>query len=88
MQRGRIQHLELPEVLGVLAVAPRGIPFETLDGSPGSILWGLLIPRREKLAHIRTLAAIAETMSVPEVRKSILSSRNADEVLTAIRAAQ
>ena len=79
---------EFPELLGVLAIAPDGIPFDTIDGQPGRILVGLLIPRREKLLHIRTLAEIAKLMSNPSVRRDILQCPTAAAVLAAIRAAE
>lgn len=78
----------LPEVLCVVAVAPGGIPFESLDRAPGRILVGLLIPRGEKLLHIRTLAEIAKLLSRSAVREEILACPDAQAVLRAIAAAE
>lgn len=63
----------LETLVGVMAVAPQGIPFESLDRKPATILVGLLIPRAEKLLHIRTLAEIAKLLSRAEVRDQILA---------------
>ena len=79
---------ELPELLGVLAIVPDGIDFDTIDGQPGRILVGLLIPRQVKLLHIRTLAGIARLMSDSSVRQQILESPTATAVLAAIRGAE
>ncbi len=79
---------ELTEVLCVLAIAHQGIAFDTLDQEPGRILVGLLIPRAEKLLHIRTLAAIAKLLSRPELREDLLSCRDPAAALRTIRAAE
>ena len=79
---------DLPDVLCVLAIAHAGIEFGTLDGLPGRILVGLLIPRAEKLLHIRTLAGIAKLLSDPAVRKALLAASDPDAVWQAIRAAE
>jgi PTS system fructose-specific IIA component/PTS system nitrogen regulatory IIA component len=75
---------ELTDLLCILAIAPDGIDFDTLDGGPGRILVGLLIPRAEKLLHIRTLAEIAKLLSRAEVRARLLACGDRDEVLAAI----
>lgn len=79
---------DLPEVLCALAIAPGGIAFESLDRAPGRILVGLLIPRLEKLLHIRTLAEIAKLLSRSEVREELLACSDAQAVLRAIVAAE
>jgi mannitol/fructose-specific phosphotransferase system IIA component (Ntr-type) len=43
-----------------------------------------LIPRAEKLLHIRTLAEIAKLLSRAEVRARLLACGDRDEVLAAI----
>ena len=79
---------DLPDVLCVLAIAHDGIDFGTLDGTPGRILAGLLIPRAEKLLHIRTLAGIAKSLSDPGVREALLASADPAAAWRAIRAAE
>lgn len=79
---------ELPEVLCVLAIAPQGIDFDSLDSELGQILVGLLIPRSEKLLHIRTLAAIAKLLSRSEVRAELLKCAEAEAALQVIRVAE
>jgi mannitol/fructose-specific phosphotransferase system IIA component (Ntr-type) len=73
-------------LLAVLAVAPQGIPFDTLDGQPGRLLVGLLIPRAEKLLHIRTLAEVARLLSRASVRDKLLACTTPVEALATIRA--
>ncbi len=76
---------DLPELLCVLAIAPDGVPFATLDGAPGRILVGLLIPKAEKLLHIRTLAGIAKLLSRQEVRAALLDCVDPAMALQVIR---
>jgi len=44
----------------------------------------LLIPRSQKLLHIRTLADIARVLGNDEVRKSLLAARTQDEAWQAL----
>ena len=79
---------DLSDVLCILAIAHDGIEFGTLDGAPGRILVGLLIPRAEKLLHIRTLAGIAKSLSDPAVREALLATSEPDAAWQAIRSAE
>ena len=73
------------EVVAVLGLSARGIPFETLDGEPARIVVCLVIPRAKKLLHIKTLAGIAKLFGRAEVRDRVLSCSSADQVLAALR---
>ncbi len=75
----------IDEVIGVLGIAPGGIPFEALDGEPARIIVGLVIPRAKKLLHIKTLAEIAKLLGRAEVRQRLLACDSAEMVLAAIR---
>lgn len=77
---------DLPEVIAVLGIAPEGVPFEALDGKPARILVCLVIPRAEKLQHIRTLAEIAKLLSRAPVRERLLGCDAPQQVLAAIAA--
>lgn len=76
----------LTEVIAVLGIAPEGVPFEALDGQPARILVCLVIPRSQKLQHIRTLAAIAKLLSQASVRERLLGCDAPEQVLEAIAA--
>ena len=39
----------IEEVIALMAIAPDGVPFETLDGEPARIIVELVIPREKKL---------------------------------------
>ena len=76
----------IDELVAVLALSSRGIPFDTLDGRPAQILVCLIIPRAKKLLHIKTLAEIARLLSRPEVRQRLVGCSSAREVVEALQA--
>lgn len=75
----------LNEVLAVLGLSRRGIPFDAIDGQPARIVVGLIIPRHKKLLHIKTLADIAKLLSRGPVRQKLLACETAEQVLELVR---
>ncbi|HET6203958.1 MAG TPA: PTS sugar transporter subunit IIA [Planctomycetota bacterium] len=90
MERGvAIPHAAVDAIdrpVAALAILPRGVGFESIDGRPATIVALLVIPRREKLLHIRTLAEVARLLSRDELRARLLSAQTPEEVLVALRA--
>lgn len=74
------------ELAIALGIAPRGIPFESIDGIPASIVVLLVIPKTKKLAHIRTLAELARLLSQESLRKKLLAASDAAAAIAAIEA--
>ena len=54
-----------------------GVPFDSIDASPAWIVVLLLIPRQQKLAHIRTLADLARHLGNEETRKLLRAAPDA-----------
>ncbi len=77
---------DLDEVVAVLGLSGKGIPFESLDRQPARILVCLIIPRSKKLLHIKTLAEIARLLSRASVRARLLEATTAAAALAVIRA--
>ncbi|MFO1052122.1 MAG: PTS sugar transporter subunit IIA [Planctomycetota bacterium] len=73
------------DVVAILGVAPRGIPFESLDGQPARLLVCLIIPRTKKLLHIHTLARIAKLLARAEVRDAMIAAPDPAAVLAVVR---
>ncbi|MEX1024349.1 MAG: PTS sugar transporter subunit IIA [Planctomycetota bacterium] len=69
---------DLAEVAAVMGIVqgPNGLPFESIDGSSARIIILLVIPRREKLVHIRTLADIARGLARENVRCALIESES------------
>lgn len=82
MERGiAIPHAavdKLDEVVGALGIVTRegGLVFESIDARPTQLVVLLLIPRAQKLLHIRTLADIARTLGREDVREALLEARD------------
>jgi mannitol/fructose-specific phosphotransferase system IIA component (Ntr-type) len=51
-----------------------GLPFENIDGNPTRIVVLLVIPRAQKLLHIRTLADIARVLNRDTVRERLIAA--------------
>ena len=90
MERGiAIPHAavdDLTEVIACIGVVSNsdGLAFESVDGRPTKIIVMLLIPRAQKLLHIRTLADIARVLGKNSVREALLNSKTGDAALRAL----
>ncbi|RMH01916.1 MAG: PTS sugar transporter subunit IIA [Planctomycetota bacterium] len=72
---------DLERVLAALAVVPDGIEFQSLDGQPARIVVLLLVPRREKVLHVKTLTEVARRLGDEDFRRRILACRSGEEVV-------
>ena len=90
MERGiAIPHAavdNLSEVIACIGVISdgEGLAFESVDGRPAQIIVLLLIPRAQKLLHIRTLAEIARVLGKTSVRDALLRAKTGEEALQAL----
>ena len=66
----------IEEVVASLAITKPhgGINFESIDAAPAQLVVMLLIPRQQKLLHIRTLADIARVLGNDRVRNGLLEA--------------
>ena len=85
MERGiAIPHAAVDQVervaacMGVIS-RPAGLNFESIDSQPTRLIVLLVIPRSQKLLHIRTLADVARVLGVEEVRERLLASGTPQE---------
>jgi mannitol/fructose-specific phosphotransferase system IIA component (Ntr-type) len=53
---------------------PQGLTFESIDGRPTRVVVLLVIPRAQKLLHIRTLADIARVLGRDVVREQLIAA--------------
>ncbi len=76
----------LEHVTGCLAVlrAGEGVNFDSIDASPAWLVVLLLIPRAQKLLHIRTLGDMARLLSNEEVRRTLREARAPAEAWRAL----
>lgn len=66
----------LDELVGCMGVvqAEEGLAFEAIDARPTYLVVLLLIPRAQKLLHIRTLADVARVLRRDSVRDALINS--------------
>ncbi|MBC8329997.1 MAG: PTS sugar transporter subunit IIA [Planctomycetes bacterium] len=85
MEQGiAVPHAALDELDGVraaLAVIPEGLDFQSLDQLPARIVVLLLVPRQEKLLHVRTLTEVARRLGDSAFRQRILDCRSGAELI-------
>ncbi len=91
MQYGvAIPHARTDAVAGlatIVALAPAGVPFESLDGEPSTIFIATLSPPEDANSHIRFLAAMTRELSNRRVRETVLAAKTKDDLIAAFSAA-
>ena len=77
---------ELSEVVACLAIdqTADGLNFESIDGSHTHFVVLLLIPRAQKLLHIRTLADVARVLGNEGVRSALQAASSPEEAWHAL----
>ena len=77
---------EVSEIMGVMGVISNeaGLEFESIDGQPSRVVVLLVIPKAQKLLHIRTLADIARVLTKEGVRHKLLETQNVEEAHAAL----
>ena len=63
---------------------PEGLSFESVDGRSTHLVVLLLIPRAQKLLHIRTLADVARVLGKESVRDALLAAQTGGEAWHAL----
>lgn len=92
MERGiAIPHAavdEIDEVAACMGVVGReeGLAFESIDSKPARLIVLLVIPRSQKLLHIRTLADVARVLGLDHVREAVLQASTAEDAWSALSA--
>ena len=79
---------KIEDIIGAIAVLPKGIEFESLDGLPARIFILLVLPRRNFRGHVSTLAGIAHLMGNAAFRESLLDATDVPAVLNLIEDAE
>lgn len=90
MERGvAIPHAAVEQVERVIAcmgiVSRRqGLEFESIDAQPARLVVLLVIPRSQKLLHIRTLADVARVLGVDSVRDALIRAGSPEQAWEAL----
>ena len=70
----------------LVALAPAGVPFESLDGEPAQIFIATLSPPADANSHIRFLALVTRQLNNRRVREKVLAAKTKDELVAAFAA--
>lgn len=71
--------------MGIVA-REEGLSFASIDARPARLVILLVIPRAQKLLHIRTLADVARVLGVESVREAVLAAHTPAEAWSALAA--
>lgn len=74
---------EVRAAMGVVR-RPAGLAFDAIDGQPTRLVVLLVIPRGQKLLHIRTLADVARVLGRDSVRASLLGAESPEQAWHAL----
>ena len=64
---------EVPRQTAALLLCPKGIPFDSVDGQPVGIVFGVVGPKRMAGEHLKTLARVSRLLRSPETRQALLA---------------
>lgn len=63
---------EAPRQTAALLLVPEGVPFDSVDGDPVRIIFGVVGPRRMAGEHLKTLARVSRLLRSQETRRALL----------------
>ena len=89
LPHGRSRAVE--DLIGVLGVAPQGIPFESTDGLDARLICLLVIPEVQYREHIKTVADVAHLLSDQRLQQELIAAGltgSADRVRDVIERAE
>jgi len=69
---------------GALLLCPHGVPFESIDGFPAKIVFGVVGPRRATGEHLRTLARISRLLRDAVPRTRLIEASTAEVALSIV----
>ncbi len=77
----------LAVALGIVS-SKGGLNFESIDGQPTRLVVLLVIPKTQKLLHIRTLADVARVLGKDSVREQLLAAETPEAAWYALRSGE
>jgi len=74
------RHQSVEELVGTIALAPAGLPFESLDGEMVFVFVLLVSPQERPGDHLRALEAVVRTMRNDDYVKQLRACTTRDEI--------
>ncbi len=81
------RHASVDRLIGTLAVAPDGLPFDSLDGEPVYVFILLVSPQDRPGDHLRALESVVRAMRNEDFVKELRTCKTQDEVWALLEAA-
>ncbi len=69
------------EVTAILAILPKGMDFDSIDGKAVQIVVMLIVPQNRLSQHIKTLANIAKLLKNEELRNKLVSLKTPESII-------
>ena len=74
------------ELVTAVAILPKGVDFQSLDGKPTQIFIMTLSPKTKLGPHIQFLSAVSQLLDNAAVRHALLKARKPDEAIAVLSA--
>jgi len=74
------RHPAVDRLIGTLALAPTGLPFDSLDGEPVYVFVLLVSPQDRPGDHLRALEAVVRTMRNDDFVRQLRACTTRDEI--------
>jgi nitrogen PTS system EIIA component len=81
------RHPSVDRLIGTLAIARDGLPFESLDGEPVYVFVLLVSPQERPGDHLRALEAVVRTMRDEEFVRRLRASKSREDIWTLLETA-
>ena len=81
------RHTSVDRLIGTLALARDGLPFESLDAEPVHVFFLLVSPQDRPGDHLRALEAVVRTMRDEDFVRRLRSCQTAEEIWTLLEGA-
>jgi len=79
LPHARLAHIDEP--LGALITLKQGVDFDSIDGEPVDIVFGLLVPEHCNDEHLKILAELARRFGDAQLRQTLRGCQGGDALL-------
>ena len=82
-----IPHAKIPQLdslLGIFARIPAGINFDSMDGSPVTLVFMLLVPEQASVIHLKALARVSRLLKNELFKDELLLLQDTQAIYAAI----
>src|SRR5262245_11672840 len=81
------RHNAVDRLIGTLALAPEGLPFDSLDGEPVYVFILLVSPQDRPGDHLRALESVVRAMRNEDFVRQLRACKTRDEIWALLEAA-